>query len=143
MLKKINRIVSIIIALLITFVLIAALGYFIIAQVSLFSNSFSEVREKFGTLSNDGLQWVADAFHVDKSEIQAWIFSSEKGIDGMLLLEGIMEALKEMLVIFVLPVFTFIILYYKPLFLEFISELFKKREQVVVSDVLIETKTLI
>ncbi len=44
---------------------------------------------------------------------------------------------------FLLPVYVFMILFYKPLFLEFISMLFPRNDHVAVAEVLVETKALI
>ena len=45
--------------------------------------------------------------------------------------------------IFLLPVYIFMILFYKPLLLEFIAKLFKKEQHHMVAEVLLESKTLI
>ncbi|NOT76937.1 MAG: AI-2E family transporter [Cyclobacteriaceae bacterium] len=141
--KKINRIISIVIAILFLTIVFGALGFFIITQVGQFSDTFPLFKEKFSILTNDILHWAADTFKISEPRIKEWISKSQKNIDGMMVLEGVMGTLKGMLAVFVMPVLIFIVLYYKPLFLEFIMELFEKREQGVVSEVFTETKSLI
>lgn len=47
------------------------------------------------------------------------------------------------MIVFIMPIYVFTILYYKPLLLQFIAKLFKKNKHIMVAEVLGETKILI
>jgi predicted PurR-regulated permease PerM len=141
--RKINRIVSIIMAMVGGTIIVAAVGYFVISQISNFADSFPLFKEKFGILLDDVFKWISQTFKISEGKIKAWIAKSQKGIDGLMILTGVMATLKGFLAVFIMPVFIFIVLYYKPLFLEVILEFFKRGEQGKVEEVFAETKSLI
>ena len=143
-LKKINRLISIVIALFLIMIFVAALGYFIFSQIGQFIDSLPQFRQKFELIVTDMLKWVSDSFNVSQSRIDAWLTKTRKeSVDGVTIVAEALDTLKGLLVLFVMPVFVFIILYYKPLLQEFIAQLFKRGEQEIVTEVLTETKSLI
>ena len=141
--KGINRIVSIAVVLLITSIFIVAFGYFIISEIHKMSDTLPQFGKKFELIIADGLRWYSRTFNVSPSKINAWISKTRKEVDGMAVIGQALDTMKGILVLFIMPAYIFIILYYKPLFLEFIEQLFKTRDREVVAEVLSETKSLI
>jgi predicted PurR-regulated permease PerM len=141
--KGVNRVIAISFALISVTIIAAAIGLFIGSQLAHFSETFPQFKEKFSILQKDAIDWVSQTFNISKPKIQAWIADTEKGLGNSSMIGKTLGALSSMLVLIILPVYTFLILYYKPRILEFIERLFKKDEQDVVDEVLTETKTLI
>ncbi|MEO5979712.1 MAG: AI-2E family transporter [Chryseolinea sp.] len=141
--KGMNRIISISIALLSLIIVSAAIGYFMASQLANFGETFPQFKEKFLVLQKDGVQWISETFNISQTKIHAWISDTKKGIDGSSLIGKTLGALTGLLVLIILPVYTFLILYYKPRIMEFIARLFKKDDKGVVEEVLMETKGLI
>lgn len=144
--KKINRIAAILISILLLIIFLSGLGYFIISQIIIFGEMLPELEEKIVTLFTDTIQWASQSFNVSPAKINAWIaqmksdtLDSAKALIGPMVLS--MGAL--MAVFLLLPVYIFLILWYKQLFLEFISRLFPNAEHKTVFEVLRETKLLI
>ncbi len=144
---KIPRVPAIILALVVTMSLITAVFYFFITQISLFSESFPLFKQKFLALFNEGERWISQTFNVSKWKVDAWVTKTRKeGMDenGTVVITSTVSTLGGMLMTFVImPVYVFMIIYYKPLLLEFIARLFPKNLHVTVVEVLTETKTLI
>ena len=144
--KKIPRVMAILLSLIVTMLLIASIFYFFISQISLFSQSFPEFKQKFLIFFNDCERWVSHTFHVSKWKVDAWVTKTQKqGMDnGTEVIGKTVGTISDVVATFVImPVYVFMMIYYKPLLMEFISKLFPKGQHAIVVEVLTETKGLI
>ncbi len=144
--KKVNRILAITLAIVLILVVLGGILFFIGSQASMFSDSFPEIKQKGTELLNNGLAWVSDTFNVRISKINSWI-EEQKG-SGMKQAGGMIGNTLGTLsgfftYLFLLPVYLFLFLFYKPLLLDFISRLFSTNQHKVVADVLSNIKILI
>jgi predicted PurR-regulated permease PerM len=143
---KCNRVVAILIAVLLALLVIGSVTYFIVSQAAMFSETWPQFKQKFTSLFNDCINWFSTHLNVSKPKMDAWInkTKSEGMSNSSAVIGSVITTFGGMLVmLFLLPVYTFMILFYKPLLLEFIAQLFRNNEQTVVAEVLAETKTLI
>ena len=143
---KIPRVIAIILSLVVTMLLIAAIFYFFVTQISLFSNSFPLFKQKFLSLFNDTERWISKTFNVSKWKVDAWVTKTkqESMENGTVVITSTVSTLSGMLMTFiVMPVYVFMIIFYKPLLLEFFARLFPKNVHGTVVEVLTETKGLI
>src|ERR1700676_3933659 len=142
---KIPRVLAIFLSLLVTMLLIAWVFYFFITQISLFSESFPLFKKKFLALFNDSEWWISRTFNVSKWKVDAWVTKTrQEGMDNGTVVSTTVSTVSGMLMTFVImPVYVFMIIYYKPLLLEFIARLFPKNLHITVVEVLTETKALI
>lgn len=141
--KGLNRILSIALALLLITAISAIVGYFIGSQIAKFSDSLPEFKKNLTALEGNVSQWISETFHISEKKLQAYIADAKKGVDGSAILGKTIGVLSGLFVLFILPVYTFLILFYKSLFMEFIARLFKNGEKDVVAEVLAETKSLV
>ncbi|HZZ76074.1 MAG TPA: AI-2E family transporter [Puia sp.] len=143
---KIPRVIAIILSLVVTMLLITAVFYFFVTQISLFSESFPLFKQKFISLFNDTERWISKTFNVAKWKVDAWVTKTrqERMDNGTVVITSTVSTLSGMLMTFVvMPVYVFMIIYYKPLLLEFFARLFPKNVHGTVVEVLAETKGLI
>lgn len=144
--KKIHRIVAIIISLLVAIILLGGLVYFIVWQTSRFGESMPQLKQKFNTLLAQAITWTADTLNLEESRISGWIarLKSESGKNSSAMVGQTLSTVGSLfMVVFIMPIYVFTILYYKPLLLQFIAKMFKKDNHKMVAEVLGETKTLI
>ena len=144
--KNINRIVAIALAILGGFVLIAGIMFFIGSQLVMFSDSFPQFKEKFDGFAQDAVSWISETFGLSKTRIQElWGNLKNEGLkNGTVVVTKALGAMGNILALFVLlPVYIFLILFYKPLLLEFIAMLFQNAKKRIVEEVLFETRILI
>jgi predicted PurR-regulated permease PerM len=142
----VNRVLAITIAVLSTILFFVALIAFISWQATMFSDSFTNMQGKLQELYNQALEWITSSFKLNKEQVNGWfgkmrtqISSNAGSMIGQSL--GVLGGL--LVFIFLLPVYIFIILYYKPLLLNFIAKLFAPEKHKDVVEVLGETKVLI
>ena len=144
--KKLNRVIAIFIALFTAIILIVVLSFIIASRLSAFTDSFPQLKLHFISTFNNFLIWVSDTLHISVEKTDEWIanmktegFNSSTSVITQTIgtLSGIL------VVIFLLPVYIFMILFYKSHLLEFISQLFEREKHKVVAEVLVETRSLI
>ncbi len=144
--KGMNKVVAILLVLTVALLFLGALMYFVGSQVSMFSESVPQFKKKIALIFNDMINWVSHKFNVGKPKIAAWVDKTKgEGMDNSSAMIG--ETLGTiggvLVLVFLLPVYTFMILFYKPLLLEFIARLFQRDKHKIVAEVLMETKVLI
>lgn len=142
--KNINKIIAISIAVVLTILLLVSAIYVVSAQLTLFSETYPQLKEKFIATSTRLLQWVSTRFNIRPSTISAWIKDTQNDAIGNLAIGERLSEVGRMLVIgTLLPVYLFMILYYKPLLLEFIRKLFRSEHHIAVAEVLGNSKKII
>ena len=103
-------------------------------------------QQKFALMYNDFIGWISQNFNVSKPHILNWVDdTTANGINNSSSYLGTaLEGVGDMLVfIFLIPVYIFMILFYKPQLLQFVSKLFKEEDQFLVLEVFTETKSII
>jgi predicted PurR-regulated permease PerM len=144
--KKINRVTAILISIFLAIFCLAALIYFISSQIIMFGEMLPELEKKINTLIDQGIQLASQTFNVSTGQINRWIsqMKEEALTAGKSLIGPTIISMGGMIaVLLLLPVYIFLILLYKELFLEFISRLFAVENHKTVAEILIESKLLI
>ncbi|HCU20838.1 MAG: AI-2E family transporter [Bacteroidetes bacterium GWE2_41_25] len=143
---RINRIVAISITILATFLIIAAFGALMISQISRFSETLPDLIDNFTKALNQAISWVSGNFEIKPQKIHAWISktqgelinSSGAAIGQTLVLLG-----NGLVILFLLPVYIFLILFYHPILIEFIQRLSSDNDKSKVSEIVSKIKTVI
>ena len=144
--KRINRVIAIILALFLTYLAIGLFCALLFSQASRFSESWPILVEKFTGLLNQTITWASGYFDIKPQKINDWISQTKAGlIDTMSNSIGqtLVNIGSWLIVLFIIPVYVFLILFYHPIILGFIRQLFVKSNQNQVSEVVTQTKSVI
>lgn len=142
--KKINRVASIAIAVTIAIIIVFTILYIILSQLTLFGDAFPQLKLKFELISIDLILWIADTFNFKVSEINEWLAGTQREIiQNFAIGDSISRVSQSFATIMLLPVYLITILYYKPLFLEFLHKLFREEYHITVTEVLVNSKAII
>ena len=144
--KRIPRVLAIAIVILITMLLIVGLVFFIISQASLFSNMLPQLKLQFNSLSQQTISWIASNTNISTSKVEDWLFKSLKsGASDISSIVGqtILSVSSGLVIVFLMPIYVFLILYYKPLLLDFISKIFAKEKHLNIAGIFFDSKKLI
>jgi predicted PurR-regulated permease PerM len=144
--KRINRVASIVIALFLTLVVIAGFGVLLISQASRFVESWPVIVEKFTGMLNQSITWASGYFDIDPQEIHNWLTKTQGEIlntSTTAIGQTLVTIGTGVMIIFLLPLYIFLILYYQPLLHDFIHRLFKAGHQTQVSEVVTQIKNVI
>ena len=144
--RKVNRFVAIFISILLAIIILSAIIYFITSQIVMFGEMLPQLEEKVNTLISQAIQWASQILNLSTEKINIWIAQMRTealNISKSLIGPTILSIGGMMVVLFLLPVYIFLILWYKSLFLEFISQLFPAEKHNTVAEIIMESKLLI
>jgi len=140
--KGVNRVLSIILVLAVAFTLVGVMIYWLSMQIGSFMDTLPVFKEKFAMVFRQGLGWMSETFNVKTAELKEGVEQmKDNGLGNIGRVIGAIGGV--FVVVFLLPVYIFMILFYKPLLLDFISQLFAKEKYETVAEVLSQTKVLI
>ncbi len=139
---KIPKILSIIITLLIAIIVFGGIMYFLSTQIAKFSDTLPLLKQKFSELTTQFGQWAQLQFGIT---IQKQVELANETLNNSKALVGstVSTAIGTISIILLLPVYIFLLLFYKTLILNFLFEVFAEENSKQVSDVLNETKSAI
>ncbi len=143
---RINRVLAIAITLILSVVLIGALGTFIFSQASHFSESWPKLVEKFNVYTNETITWASGYFDISPQKIITWIENAKSDLfnsSGTAIGQTLVNVGNRFVVMLLIPVYVFMILFYQPLLIEFIRRVFGADNRTEVSQVISEVKKLI
>ena len=142
--KKVNKIISISIAVFLAISMVLGILYIVSSQVTMFSETYPQLKAKINITSTEMVQWVSKKLNVRKVNINAWLKETQNdAINDFSIGEKLTEAWQILVVVMLLPVYLFMILYYKTLLLEFVRKLFRSEHHTAVVDVLTNSKNII
>lgn len=144
--KGLNNVIAIIFSITMLVVVVGGILFFIGSQLTLFSDAFPELKEKFTALLNDALSWFAHTFKISKPKLDSWITDQKDGTmnNAGTMIGGALTTISGFFIlVFLIPVYIFMFLFYKPLLLDFVSQIFKKDKHGTVAEILASTKSLI
>jgi predicted PurR-regulated permease PerM len=144
--NKVNRVIAIVITLLLTFIVLAAFGSLLFSQASRFSESWPTLVTKFTRILNQTITWASGYFDINAQKIHAWVTSTTHeliNISSSTIGQTIINVGSGLVILFLVPVYIFMILFYEPLLLEFIHKLFGKNNLDRVNEIVTQIKTVI
>ena len=144
--RRWKRILAITVAVLLLVIVVMALLYFVAGQLMHFRDSWPQLQEKATALGQQTMQWATEKFNLSQTQINNLIES--KKADGLnavgSTVGGTLLSLSSLLVVlFLVPVYIFLFLHYKPLLLRFVSQVFEDEHSEKIKEVLESTKNLI
>lgn len=144
--KGMNKIIAIVLCITLLLIIISAILFFIGSQITLFTDSLPQLRQKSDMLLDDIATWFSRTFEINKQKMDAWITVKKMEVMEKLdhMIGGALTTMSGFFIlVFLVPIYIFMFLFYKPLLLEFVSLIFKKKSHGAVAEVLIGTKSLI
>ena len=140
--RGVKRILAIVIALFIGIVTVSGLLYFISTQLMHFSENLPALKIKFNEHFAEMQTWIAAHLKIPVAKQQKITNDALNGSQSFLG-SALGGAFSTLGFIFLLPIYVFLLLYYKTLILNFFHEVFAEENTGQVSAVLTETKSAI
>lgn len=142
--KKINRNLAISIAVFLAISVVLTVVLILYTRIDMFTESYPQLKEKFEATNKELVRWASRYFNVHQWQIRAWMTESQaNALNEFALMKSLTEVGRLLVVIMLLPVYLFLILYYKPLLLEFTYRLFRVKYHDAVVNVLTNSKQII
>jgi predicted PurR-regulated permease PerM len=140
--QKIPKTLSIIITLLMTLIVFGGIMYFLSTQIAKFSDTLPLLKQKMVALTTQFEEWAQASLGIT---VQKQIELVNEALNNSKALVGstLSTALGTLSMILLMPVYIFLLLFYKPLILNFLFEVFAEENSRHVSEILSETKSAI
>ena len=141
---KIPKVLAIALAMLLAFTVFSGILYLLISQSASFSVLVPEIKIRFSEISTEFLNWFSALTNIEVSKIEDWVTETRNNqLDEFSIGKNITIAGQFAATVVLLPVYLCMILYYKPLFIEFIRRTFQVRFHSALDEVLRSTKKII
>ena len=146
LMRRMPKLLAISITVLVAILVVASLGYFLVTQMSQFSEALPQLKERMAEYLEGMKHFVNERFHLSASKQQEYI---EQGLNqtvssGGTVAVATLSAVGSIAIILtIIPVYVFLLLLYKPLLLEFIRQLFSKQNEERIDEILQEIKQVV
>ncbi|MET0393133.1 MAG: AI-2E family transporter [Chitinophagaceae bacterium] len=135
---------AMLLAILLAILFAGGIIYFLSSQVASFMNDLPTIKEKLHQHVSTLQQWINDHLNIDNKQQEAAVETAKKnmqsGSGGMAALVSVAGGLAMLIL---LPIYTFLILYYRKLIHQFLLDVFGSRHQSRVEEVLTESKSIV
>jgi predicted PurR-regulated permease PerM len=139
---KIPKVLSIVLSMLIAVIIIAGIFYFLSSQIVSFGDTLPTLKAKFAQITVDLKNFVHSKFGIDTQK-QVKFINDAVTNSKSLLGKTLNTVLGTLSIIFLIPIYVFLMLLYKTLILNFIYEVFSEENSLRVGEILTETKAAI
>ncbi|MFL5728957.1 MAG: AI-2E family transporter [Cytophagaceae bacterium] len=144
--RKFPRIIAISLTVFAALIFVGLIFYFMSAQIAVFSEAFPKLKAKAFEGLSRAESWIEDSYHVSTRQQVAWMKNNLSTLSqhGGAVIGATVTTVSGLLIMLTLiPVYVFLILYYRPLFITFALTVFDKRNTTKVNEVLVKIKAVI
>src|SRR5688572_26403984 len=143
--KSIPGVLSMILAILLSLLFAGGIIYFLSSQVASFMTDLPGIKEKLGQHISTLQDWINNQLNISikqqDSAVESPKQNMQKGSSGMG--TALLGMANVMVMLILLPIYTFLILYYRKLIHKFLVDVFPDRHRSKVEDVLKESKSIV
>lgn len=131
------KVPAIILSILMALLFVAGLLWFLSTQIAGFVDKIPLIQKKVGMLMADADMWTSKHFNIN---LKKQMDSLDAG-GGGLVRTTVGTILGSLSVIVLIPIYIFMLLFYKPLILDFLFNVFSEKHSLRVAEILSETKS--
>jgi predicted PurR-regulated permease PerM len=142
---KFPKVLAILVSIVTSLAVIALVIYFLSRQISVFIEDFESIKQRLTALAHDLQGWIDDKFNIDERRQNKYLEEQAQDIkdSGAGILGRTVSTITESLSYLVfLPVYTFLILFYKNLIKKFFLGIFHNSDEEHVGSVLYQARTI-
>jgi len=143
---KINRIIAIIFTLLLMSFLVFGFFSLLFSQASQFGDTWPQLVDKFTETLNQAISGLSVYLDINPQKIHDWITKTKDeflNVSNDAIGQTLLTLGGVIMVLFLIPVYVFLLLFYHPIIIEFIHRLFCEDHQSQVKEIVTQTKKVI
>lgn len=138
---KVPRIIAILLSLLLAMAVIVGITYFLSRQMVSFFEDIDVIKERLAELLKSLQGWVRENFNINVREQQEYIQDTKEKVEAEKIVGATFISLTTFISYLVLlPVYTFLLLYYKELIKQFFIYVFRNDTEDQIRDVLHQSR---
>jgi predicted PurR-regulated permease PerM len=142
---RVPKVIAIILSIVVTLAIIAGILYLLSHQISNFLEDIDTIKKRLLDLLHQGQDWINTTFNISARKQQEYIKETTNNLkdNGAGIVGQTLSTITGSLAYVVfLPVYTFLILFYKDLIKKFLISVFKNGSEEKVTKVLYESRTI-
>lgn len=142
----IPQVVSMLLSILLALIVIGGIIYFLSAQIAEFIKDFPSIKQHFNEHLNTVQNWVRETFNLSVKEQDQAVQDATSGLkDSGSSVVGttLVSAMSALVMVILLPIYTFLIMYYRGLIRKFFIDIFADRHRKSVEEVMEESRTIV
>ncbi|MBO9572225.1 MAG: AI-2E family transporter [Chitinophagaceae bacterium] len=144
--RKIPQVPAMLLSILIAILFFGGIIYFLSSQVAGFMDDLPKIKQNLNHHLNTAQNWIRENFNISKREqnkaVQDATANMTNNGPGMLG-STFLSATSALITIILLPIYTFLIMYYRRLIKKFLIDVFATQHKSKVEEVLEDSKTII
>lgn len=138
------HVIAVLVAVLMFVLLFLAIGIFVAWQVSELADDWNSIKENLNTHYHNLQQWVKQRFNISYLDQKKYIQQATKDVNSGGELGSTLTSFSGIVMnFFLVPIYTFLFLLYRNLFLIFLSKLVGAAYQVKLKNILHQVKTAV
>lgn len=146
--NKMPRVAAMLLSIFLVLLVILGIIYFLSTQVANFIGDLPKIKEQLNGHWHTVQQWISQTFHFTYKEQEKAIAAATDDMKASGAGTGVvgataMSAIGSLVYIILLPLYTFLIMYYRGLIRKFLIDSFSDKHEESVQEVLAESKTII
>lgn len=136
---RIPRVIAIFLSIILAMVLIAGVAYFLVVEMKSFAGELPVFKQKFSLMVTRLQHFARNDFGITTKKQNEYLSDAEKSLKPIIS-AAMGTLLGALAMFFLLPVYTFLFLFYKKLILNFLYEIFDQTNEKELHVVLNQTK---
>lgn len=144
--KGFSRVIANLVSIFLGVAFIAAIVYFLSYQISLFARDLPAIKQHLANHLITVQKWASEQMHFTRSQQTDFINNATtkiKSTGSAMLGDTVLTVTQSLLVMVLLPVYTFLIMYYRDMIRKFLIKVFKDKHEPKVIEVLRESRAII
>jgi predicted PurR-regulated permease PerM len=144
--KKFGKVLSILIPLTVAILVTLCISGALLSEAGLFSKALPRLENKIHSLLSEGIPWLSGRFNISEEAINKTILNVKNDVfnkSSQLIGQVLSLLTNAFLLSILIPIYIFMMLFYKPLMLEFIRQFFDVKDHARVGEIIMETKFII
>jgi len=142
--KHFPRSIAILLSLGLSIVVIAGVIYFLSTQIANFTTNIPEIKKNLQEHYGDLQQWISSKFNFTIGQQKQYLKSATSNLKGSGYLgQTVLSLTGEFVIIILIPVYTFLILFYRNNIQAFLVAVFPERHKTKVNQTLSQTRGMI
>ena len=144
--KGLPKVPSMFIAILLALLFISGVLYFLSSQVANFMGDLPKIKQHLNEHWHTVQQWISKTFHYSYKEQDQAISQATaemKGSGSGIVGNTLLSAVSALIYVVLLPIYTFLIMYYHGLIRKFLIDSFSDQHKGSVGEVIEESKTIV
>jgi len=139
------HVVAVVIAVVFSLAIVIGIIMFVSFQVGDIAQDWDKIKQNFAVHTSHIQQWIKETFNISYKEQNKYILEARKeSLNGKAIVESTLLSFTDVMFNFILiPFYTFLILLYRNLFIEFFAKLFHEVHHDKLQLVLFQVKTAV